>query len=144
MRSKCFPYSPIYFNIYLYQSYLVVFSYTYHQSLSMCFFLRGVRLPVVVWGKVAMELSKSFHLLIDKSLICVMRFGKIKVWQGKHVIYLYIEKITRMFCKILWHLIIFTLTDERSVCNIYNVSSIALNPSTEDVENFIAMWVCLC
>ncbi|CAF1933661.1 hypothetical protein HID58_067967 [Brassica napus] len=66
-----------------------------------------VRLPLVVWGKVALDLSEAIQLLSDRTLICVMKFGKIKIWK-----------------------------DERSVCNAYNVSDISLNPSIQEVETF--------
>ncbi|CAN7016565.1 unnamed protein product [Brassica rapa subsp. trilocularis] len=66
-----------------------------------------VRLPLVVWGKVALDLSEAIQLLSDRTLICVMKFGKIKVWK-----------------------------DERSVCNAYNVSAVSLNPFIDEVEAF--------
>ncbi|CAF2075486.1 BnaC01g28230D [Brassica napus] len=66
-----------------------------------------VRLPLVVWGKVALDLSEAIQLLSDSTLICVMKFVKIKVWK-----------------------------DERSVCNAYNVSAVSLNPFIEEVEAF--------
>ncbi|CAN6878025.1 unnamed protein product [Brassica oleracea] len=66
-----------------------------------------VRLPLVVWGKVALDLSEAIQLLSDRTLICVMKFVKIKVWK-----------------------------DERSVCNAYNVSAVSLNPFIEEVEAF--------
>uniref|UniRef100_A0A0D3E4R5 Replication protein A 70 kDa DNA-binding subunit B/D first OB fold domain-containing protein n=1 Tax=Brassica oleracea var. oleracea TaxID=109376 RepID=A0A0D3E4R5_BRAOL len=40
-----------------------------------------VRLPLVVWGKVALDLSEEIQLLSDRTLICVMKFVKIKVWK---------------------------------------------------------------
>ncbi|KAG2286718.1 hypothetical protein Bca52824_046322 [Brassica carinata] len=40
-----------------------------------------VRLPLVVWGNVALDLSEAIQLLSDKTLICVLKFGKIKVWK---------------------------------------------------------------
>ncbi|CAN6868664.1 unnamed protein product [Brassica oleracea] len=66
-----------------------------------------VRLPLVVWGKVALDLSEAIQLLSDRTLICVMKFVKIKVWK-----------------------------DEQSVCNAYNVSAVSLNPFIEEVEAF--------
>ncbi|KAF3588730.1 hypothetical protein F2Q69_00031361 [Brassica cretica] len=66
-----------------------------------------VRLPLVVWGNVALDLSEAIQLLSDKTLICVVKFGKIKVWK-----------------------------DERSVCNAYNVSAISLNPYIKEVQDF--------
>ncbi|CAN7026883.1 unnamed protein product [Brassica oleracea var. botrytis] len=56
-----------------------------------------VRLPLVVWGKVALDLSEEIQLLSDRTLICVMKFVKIKVWK-----------------------------DEQSICNAYNVSAVSL------------------
>ncbi|CAN6926585.1 unnamed protein product, partial [Brassica oleracea] len=66
-----------------------------------------VRLPLVVWGKAALDLSEAIQLLSDRTLICVMKFVKIKVWK-----------------------------DERSVCNAYNVFAVSLNPFIEEVEAF--------
>ncbi|KAL0816688.1 hypothetical protein Bca101_073132 [Brassica carinata] len=71
-----------------------------------------VRLPLVVWGRVALDLSEAIQLLSDRTLICVMKFGKIKMEN------------------------MFFLQDERSVCNSYNVSDISLNPSIQEVETF--------
>ncbi|RID63449.1 hypothetical protein BRARA_E02456, partial [Brassica rapa] len=60
--------------------------------------------------KISLELKNednAIQLLSDRTLICVMKFGKIKVWK-----------------------------DERSVCNAYNVSTISLNPYIQEVETF--------
>ncbi|XP_048599720.1 uncharacterized protein LOC125579870 [Brassica napus] len=40
-----------------------------------------VRIPLVVWGKVALDLSEAIQLLSDRTLICVMKFVKLKVWK---------------------------------------------------------------
>ena len=53
--------------------------------------LKDVRLPLVVWGKVALDLSEAIQLLSDRTLICVMKFGKIKIWKGKR---LYFHEVT--------------------------------------------------
>lgn len=43
---------------------------------------RDVRISLVVWGKLALDLGKAIQLFRDKTLICVVTFGKIKVWKG--------------------------------------------------------------
>ncbi|KAH0905036.1 hypothetical protein HID58_044539 [Brassica napus] len=74
-----------------------------------------VRLPLVVWGKAALDLSEAIQLLSDRTLICVMKFVKIKVWK-----------------------------DERSVCNAYNVFAVSLNPFIEEVEAFAKLCYVRC
>ncbi|KAF8049671.1 hypothetical protein N665_2153s0005 [Sinapis alba] len=67
------------------------------------------RLPMVLWGKFASDVSEAMQVRDDHSTIFVLRFGKIKVWK-----------------------------EERSVSNAYNVSEIALNPPMIEVDKFIA------
>ncbi|CAN6888563.1 unnamed protein product [Brassica oleracea] len=71
-----------------------------------------VRLTIVLWGKFAMNVSDAIQLRADHAVVCVLRFCKIKVWKGK----------------------------DRSVSNAYNVSDIAINPSMNEVQAFLALW----
>ncbi|KAF8111861.1 hypothetical protein N665_0071s0001 [Sinapis alba] len=57
-------------------------------------------LSLVLWGKFA----------ADNTIICVVRFGKIKVWK-----------------------------EERSISNAYNVSDVSLNPTMDEVEAFMRL-----
>ncbi|KAF3539738.1 hypothetical protein F2Q69_00020231 [Brassica cretica] len=68
------------------------------------------RLPMVLWGNFATDVSGAIQGRGENAIICVLRFGKIKVW-----------------------------TDERSVSNAYNVSDVELNPFTPEVEAFAAL-----
>ncbi|KAF8091968.1 hypothetical protein N665_0430s0008 [Sinapis alba] len=68
------------------------------------------RLPIVLWGKFATEVNDAIQLRGEQQIICVLRFAKIKVWKG-----------------------------ERSISNAYNVSEVALNPTMDEVEAFIAL-----
>ncbi|CAF1929546.1 unnamed protein product [Brassica napus] len=70
-----------------------------------------VRLTIVLWGKFAMNVSDAIQLRADHAVVCVLRFGKIKVWK-----------------------------EDRSVSNAYNVSDIAINPSMNEVQAFLALW----
>ncbi|KAH0879291.1 hypothetical protein HID58_066685 [Brassica napus] len=69
-----------------------------------------VRLTIVLWGKFAMNVSDAIQLRADHAVVCVLRFGKIKVWK-----------------------------EDRSVSNAYNVSDIAINPSMNEVQAFLAL-----
>ncbi|CAN7012864.1 unnamed protein product, partial [Brassica oleracea var. botrytis] len=68
------------------------------------------RLPMVLWGNFATDVSDAIQGRGENTIICVLRFGKIKVWK-----------------------------DERSVSNAYNVSDVELNPFTPEVEAFAAL-----
>uniref|UniRef100_A0A0D3BY09 DUF223 domain-containing protein n=1 Tax=Brassica oleracea var. oleracea TaxID=109376 RepID=A0A0D3BY09_BRAOL len=57
------------------------------------------RLPLVLWGKFAEDVSNAIQLRSEQSIVCVLRFGKIKVWK-----------------------------EDRSISNAYNVSNVSLNP----------------
>ncbi|KAG2286911.1 hypothetical protein Bca52824_046515 [Brassica carinata] len=57
------------------------------------------RLPLVSWGKFAEDVSNAIQLRSEQSIVCVLRFGKIKVWK-----------------------------EDRSISNAYNVSNVSLNP----------------
>ncbi|KAG5414520.1 hypothetical protein IGI04_002087 [Brassica rapa subsp. trilocularis] len=69
--------------------------------------LEDVRLPLVLWGNFASDVSNAMQTRRDEALICVLRFGKIKVWK-----------------------------DDRSISNAYNVSDVSLNPYMTEVEEF--------
>ncbi|KAF3610703.1 hypothetical protein DY000_02048572 [Brassica cretica] len=59
-----------------------------------------VRLPTVLWGKFASDVTNAIQLRSEERVILVLRFGKIKVWK-----------------------------EQRSVVsNAYNVSDVQLNP----------------
>ncbi|XP_056864303.1 replication protein A 70 kDa DNA-binding subunit C-like [Raphanus sativus] len=69
--------------------------------------LDDARLPIVLWGKFAADVNEAIQTRGDESIICVLRFGKIKIWK-----------------------------DDRSVSNAYNVSDVALNPIMAEVAEF--------
>ncbi|KAG2276217.1 hypothetical protein Bca4012_043562 [Brassica carinata] len=71
------------------------------------------KLTIVLWGKFAMNVSDAIQLRADHAVVCVLRFGKIKVWKGSY--------------------------KDRSVSNAYNVSDIAINPSMNEVKAFLAL-----
>ncbi|WZY91844.1 hypothetical protein YC2023_064173 [Brassica napus] len=67
------------------------------------------RLPMVLWGKFASDVSEAMQVRDEHLTVLVLRFAKIKVWK-----------------------------EERSVSNAYNVSEIGLNPTMIEVGKFIA------
>ncbi|KAF8111650.1 hypothetical protein N665_0073s0010 [Sinapis alba] len=71
---------------------------------------KDARLPLVLWGKFAEEVSNAIQSRTDNSIVCVLRFGKIKVWKGEH-----------------------------SISNAYNVSTVALNPPIDEVQAFMSL-----
>ncbi|KAL0814603.1 hypothetical protein Bca101_071046 [Brassica carinata] len=68
------------------------------------------RLPLVLWGKFAEDVSNAIQLRSEQSIVCVLRFGKIKVWKEDH-----------------------------SISNAYNVSNVALNPQMDEVHAFMSL-----
>ncbi|KAF8113551.1 hypothetical protein N665_0048s0012 [Sinapis alba] len=68
------------------------------------------RLSLVLWGKFAADVSDAIRLHSANTIICVVRFGKIKVWK-----------------------------DDRSVSNAYNVSDVSLNLKIDEVEAFMRL-----
>uniref|UniRef100_A0A0D3CM08 DUF223 domain-containing protein n=1 Tax=Brassica oleracea var. oleracea TaxID=109376 RepID=A0A0D3CM08_BRAOL len=68
------------------------------------------RLPLVLWGKFAEDVSNAIQLRSEQSIVCVLRFGKIKVWK-----------------------------EDRSISNAYNVSNVALNPQMDEVQAFMSL-----
>ncbi|CAF1933953.1 unnamed protein product [Brassica napus] len=77
------------------------------------------RLPMVLWGNFATDVSDAIQGRGENTIICVLRFGKIKVWKGN---------LPLGYC-----------FNERSVSNAYNVSDVELNPFTPEVEAFAAL-----
>lgn len=81
----------------------------------------------------------------EQAIICVIRFGKIKVWKGKFRFILFICNLycQRQFSHRAFYYIqlntLFTLTDERSISNAYNVSAVELNPPLAEVDSFLAL-----
>ena len=43
---------------------------------------RDVRLPMVLWGNFASDVTNAIQLRGEGRVILVLRFGKIKVWKG--------------------------------------------------------------
>ncbi|CAF2133673.1 unnamed protein product [Brassica napus] len=75
------------------------------------------RLPLVLWGKFAEDISDAVQLRSENTVICVLRFGKIKIWKGNFVMFY-----------------------ERSVSNAYNVSDVTVNPENiAEVQAFIRL-----
>ncbi|KAH0873320.1 hypothetical protein HID58_070682 [Brassica napus] len=72
--------------------------------------LADVRLPMVLWGNFASDVTNAIQLRGEGRVILVLRFGKIKVWK-----------------------------DDRSVSNAYNVSDVQLNPNMAEVDAFREM-----
>ncbi|CAN7104067.1 unnamed protein product, partial [Brassica rapa subsp. narinosa] len=70
------------------------------------------RLPLVLWGKFAEDISDAVQLRSENTVICVLRFGKIKIWKGNFVI----------------------------VSNAYNVSDVTVNPENiAEVQAFMRL-----
>ncbi|CAN6989563.1 unnamed protein product, partial [Brassica rapa subsp. trilocularis] len=67
--------------------------------------LEDVRLPMVLWGNIATDVTNSLQLRSEKCVILVLRFGKIKVCKGTLKQY------------------------DRSVSNAYNVTDVQLHPN---------------
>ncbi|KAG5384230.1 hypothetical protein IGI04_035700, partial [Brassica rapa subsp. trilocularis] len=67
-------------------------------------------LPLVLWGKFAEDVSNAIQLRSEQSIVCVLRFGKIKVWK-----------------------------EDRSISNAYNVSNVSLNPQMDEVQAFMSL-----
>ncbi|CAF1956084.1 unnamed protein product [Brassica napus] len=44
--------------------------------------LEDVRLPIFLWGSFAMDVNEAVQTKGDESIICVLRFGKIKIWKA--------------------------------------------------------------
>ncbi|KAF3531180.1 hypothetical protein DY000_02039814 [Brassica cretica] len=65
---------------------------------------------MVLWGKIATDVTNSIQLRSEKRVIFVLRFWKIKVWK-----------------------------EDRYVLNAYNVSNVQLNPNMAGVEEFRAL-----
>nr|VDC83435.1 unnamed protein product [Brassica rapa] len=68
------------------------------------------RLPMVLWGNFANDVNEAIQMRSGHSIICVLRFGKIKIWK-----------------------------DDRSVSNAYNVSDVSLNPNMAEVAEFVSI-----
>ena len=69
-------------------------------------FDRAVRLPIVLWGSFAMDVNEAVQTKGDESIICVLRFGKIKIWKGKsRNVYIFDkpELISKLF--LIFHLV---------------------------------------
>ena len=47
---------------------------------SLCDF-RDECLPMVLWGNFATDVSEAIERGGDNAIVCVLRFGKIKVWK---------------------------------------------------------------
>ncbi|XP_056851835.1 replication protein A 70 kDa DNA-binding subunit C-like [Raphanus sativus] len=68
------------------------------------------RLPMVLWGNLATDISEAIQRSSENVIVVVLRFGKIKVWK-----------------------------EERSVSNAYNVSEVEINPFGPEVEAFMSL-----
>ncbi|KAF3569925.1 hypothetical protein F2Q69_00059224 [Brassica cretica] len=77
--------------------------------LSLCAF-RDELLLMVLWGNFATDVSEAIERGGDNAIVCVLRFGKIKVWK-----------------------------DERSVSNVYNISDVELSPFMPELETFLSV-----
>ncbi|KAG2286669.1 hypothetical protein Bca52824_046273 [Brassica carinata] len=103
------------------------------------------RLQTVLWGSFATDVMEAIQMRREHAIICVIRFGKIKVWKGKFGFILFICNLycQRQFYHRAFYYIqlntLFTLTDERSISNAYNVSSVELNPPMAEVDSFLAL-----
>jgi len=89
-----------------------------------------------------MNVSDAIQLRADHAVVCVLRFGKIKVWKFSYKVWflccIYTEPIYKL-CIIL-HIFLFVFfVEDRSVSNAYNVSDIAINPSMNEVKAFLAL-----
>ncbi|CAN7016569.1 unnamed protein product [Brassica rapa subsp. trilocularis] len=77
------------------------------------------RLQTVLWGSFATDVMEAIQMRREQAIICVIRFGKIKVWKGKFRFILFIY--------------------ERSISNAYNVSAVELTPPMAEVDSFLAL-----
>ncbi|KAH0862820.1 hypothetical protein HID58_080031, partial [Brassica napus] len=77
--------------------------------LSLCAF-RDELLLMVLWGNFATDVSEAIERGGDNAIVCVLRFGKIKVWKY-----------------------------ERSVSNAYNISDVELSPFMPELETFLSV-----
>ncbi|KAF8083383.1 hypothetical protein N665_0776s0008 [Sinapis alba] len=68
------------------------------------------RLPIVLWGNFATYVNEAIQTRGQHEVICVLRFGKIKIWK-----------------------------EERSLSNAYNVSDVSLDSDLIEVEDFRAL-----
>ncbi|KAF8048621.1 hypothetical protein N665_2454s0002 [Sinapis alba] len=66
------------------------------------------RLPMVLWGRFVLDVNDAIQHRSEQVLICVLRFGKIKVWK-----------------------------DDHRISNAYNVSDVSLNPSMAESMRFL-------
>ena len=88
----------------------------------------------MLWGSFATDVMEAIQMRREHAIICVIRFGKIKVWKGKFGFILFICNLycQRQFYHRAFYYIqlntLFTLTDKRSISNAYNVSAVELNP----------------
>ncbi|KAF8096356.1 hypothetical protein N665_0311s0009 [Sinapis alba] len=71
---------------------------------------RDDHLPMVLWGRFVLDVNDAIQHRTEQVLICVLRFGKIKVWK-----------------------------DDHSISNAYNVSDVSLNPSMAEVDVFLKL-----
>ncbi|KAF3496549.1 hypothetical protein DY000_02053277 [Brassica cretica] len=67
-------------------------------------------LLMVLWGNFATDVSEAIERGGDNAIVCVLRFGKIKVWKY-----------------------------ERSVSNAYNISDVELSPFMPELETFLSV-----
>ncbi|KAH0861637.1 hypothetical protein HID58_089898 [Brassica napus] len=67
------------------------------------------RIPLVLWGNAACDVNYAIQVRSEYTTICVLRFGKINVWNG-----------------------------ELCVSNAFNISDIVLDPAMTEVNNFLA------
>lgn len=47
--------------------------------------LSDERIPLVLWGNVACDLNNAIQVRMEYTSICVLRFGKITVWNGTNI-----------------------------------------------------------
>ena len=62
---------------------------------------RDERLPLVLWGKFAEDISDAVQLHSENTVICVLRFGKIKIWKGNFVRFCVLTNVTLLYSMVV-------------------------------------------
>ncbi|KAG2266479.1 hypothetical protein Bca52824_073558 [Brassica carinata] len=103
--------------------------------------LEDVRLPIFLWGSFAMDVNEAVQTKGDESIICVLRFGKIKIWKGKlRNVYIYDKPEKRVFIKTKYssklYLLIVRLPEDSIVLAIVESKALALANGVSQKEHF--------
>lgn len=127
--------------------YLIILKFSFymynnkHQPFPVyILFIRDVRLQLVLWGKVAFDLSEAIQFrVIIRLFVCwrlpISMAGKV----NGCILSSYSFCVILINCGKLWNIFQLLWLDDRIVCNAYNVSALAINPSMSEVEGFLSL-----